>query len=199
MTHAVLVSVALAGVSLGCGSGGGGINATCASNASCGGDVVGTWTIVRACNTTASMPPGCGAETYTVTDTAQTGTLAFRADGTVTEMIRTTGTFTLMSPPECLASSMETCADVDASYKDLVRTGSSYTAANCADNAGTCVCTLMFDTTSDIAGTYTTSGSTVTITSSGNAVASYCVTGSTMVLSAPRTTGDPAVYVLTRQ
>ena len=96
---------------------------------------------------------------------------------------------------------MKTCANLDADFKDLVQTGSSYTTASCADNAGMCECTLMFDTTSNVSATYTTSGSALTITSngSGNPV-TYCATGSTLIISPARTTGDPpAVYVLARQ
>jgi hypothetical protein len=201
--HAVLVSVALGGISLGCSDagGGGGGSASCASDASCGGDVVGTWTIVQACNATASVAPGaCAQRTDTFSEQAQSGTLVFRADGTATETLRTTGTLTEMTPPVCLASTSQTCADIDAEYKSLVQAGSSYTSANCTDNAGTCVCTLTFDTTTNVSGTYTTSGSTLTVTSNGSATASYCVTGSTLVFSVATATGDPpSVYVLTRQ
>jgi hypothetical protein len=197
----LLFVIATAGVAaLGCGDGAGG-SGTCASNASCGGNIVGTWTIVEACNTTTTLAPtGCAERTYTVTDHAVTGTFVFRADGTATRTLRTTGTITLSTPPVCLASAMETCADVDAAFKSLVQTGSGYTAASCADNGGPCVCTLMFDTMSNVSATYTASGSTVTVTSDGdNSSASYCVTGSTLVFSFASTTGDPpAVIVLTR-
>lgn len=64
------------------------------------------------------------------------------------------------------------------------------------------ICTLMIDATSDITGTYTTSGSTLHVTSNGvttNGV-TYCVTGSTLAISVPGTTAMPGpVYVLARQ
>ena len=208
--RALAFALVIAGVtSFGCGDGGAGAtgaggaggSATCASNASCGGNIVGSWAIVQACSIKTSVPPGCAEETHTASNQAQTGTIVFRADGTATETLRTTGTIVESSPPACLASAMETCADVDARFKGLVQSGSSYTAASCADNAGTCVCTLMFDTTSNVSGTYATSGSTLTVTSNGDGnVVSYCVTGSTLILGAASTTGDPpAVYVLARQ
>jgi len=204
MRRRLLVTVAAAGVAaLGCGDGGGGTTGTggtgggaggsdsCASNASCGGNIVGTWTIVQGCNIRTTLAPtACADRTYTASDQTVTGTFVFRADGTATRMVRTTGTITLFSPPACLASAMETCADVDASFKSLVQSGSSYTAASCADNGGTCVCTLMFDTTSNVSATYTTSGSIVTITSNGD----------NSIASSASTTGEPpAVIVLTRQ
>jgi hypothetical protein len=206
MSRWVLLLLALASGApgaLGCGGGGGDATggATCASNASCGGNVIGTWAIAQACNTTASFPTACGAETYSISDNAQTGTIVFRADGSATEMLRTTGTLHDSLPPACLTNG-ETCADIDAARRDEVLTGTIYTAASCSDNAGTCECTLVFDTTSNATGTYTTSGSTLTVTTNGtpNPI-SYCVTGSTLVMSVATRTigGPPVVYVLTRQ
>jgi hypothetical protein len=204
-----LFAIVVAGAaSFGCGggggmtgTGGGSGGGTCTSNASCGGDIVGTWTIVQACNARASKATTCGAETYTVSNPVQTGTLTFRADGTATVVLRTTGTLVDLLPPICLTDTGQTCADVEASYRELVQSGAGYTSASCADNAGTCECTLGFDTTSNVSGTYATSGSTFTVLSPGTSDSqTYCVTGSTLIINVPSTTSDPPViYVLTRQ
>ncbi len=205
-----LFAMVVAGTaSFGCGGGGGMTGAdggpgggTCTSNASCGGDIVGAWTIVQACNAKASKSKTCGAETYTVSNPVQSGTLTFRADGTATEVLRTTGTLADVLPPICLTNAAQTCADIEASYRELVQSGAGYTSASCADNAGTCECALGFDTTTNVSGTYTTSGSTLTVVTNGGSSSSqtYCVTGSTLIISVPSTIGDPPViYVLTRQ
>jgi hypothetical protein len=195
----LVVTAVVGGVLLaGCSDGGGGTTgATCASNASCGGDIVGTWAIAQACGVRTSKAVTCSEEQYSVTDAAQTGTFVFRADGTAMQAVTTTGTMSLTLPPSCLAQSAQTCAEVEADYRANVQSG--YTAASCVDNAGTCECTLMFATSTNVSGTYTTSGST--LMASGNLTASYCVTGSTLVLKPDvMPTGDPpSVYVLTRQ
>jgi len=209
MRGAFLFAIVVAGAtSAGCG-GGGGMTGTgggsgggsCTSNASCGGNIVGTWTIVQACNAKVSKATTCGDETYTASDLVQTGTLTFRADGTATVMLRTTGTLADVLPANCLTNSGMTCADREASFRELVQSGAGYTSASCADNGGTCECALGFDTTSNVSGTYTTSGSTFTVLSSSDSdTQTYCVTGSTLIINVPSTTGDPPViYVLTRQ
>lgn len=202
MRGTFLVAIVVAGAaSLGCGDGGGTGGGTCASNASCGGNIVGTWTIVQTCNARTVKAKTCGDETYTVSNPVQTGTLAFRADGTATVVLRTTGTLVDVLPPICLTNTGQTCADVEASYRELVQSGADYTSATCTDNAGTCECTLGFDTTSNVSGTYTTSGSTFTVLSPGDSnTQTYCVTGSTLIINVPSTTSDPPViYVATRQ
>jgi hypothetical protein len=178
------------------GTDGGPSGATCSSNASCGGDIVGTWAIVQACDVKIVKAKTCDAETYSVSDQTQTGTLVFRADGTATATVTTSGTLTDLAPASCQTSG-ETCADVDASFKALVQTGTMYTSASCADDAGTCVCTLAVHLTSDRTAPYTTSGSSLIL---GNSTASYCVTGSTLIISSPDATGGPpTIDVLTRQ
>jgi hypothetical protein len=204
----VLAVLAADLVAVGCGGGGGGTtgtgggtgNATCESNASCGGNIVGTWAVTQVCDLTTSVPPGgCADATNIVSDQVQTGTIAFRSDGTATQMFTTTGTLTKSSPPICLTSAMQTCADMDAAARALV--GSTYTAASCADSAGTCVCTLMFASPANVSGTYTTSGSTLTVVSSADTTTgTFCVAGANLIIELPGATGKPpVVYVFTRQ
>jgi hypothetical protein len=208
MRGTVLIALTVAAAaSSGCGGGasGGGTGgtdggpggATCSSNASCGGDIVGTWAIVQACGVKVVKATACDAETYSVSDATQTGTLVFRADGTATETVTITATLIDHAPPSCQTSG-ETCAEVDASFKSAVQqTGSIYTSASCADDSGTCVCTLGVNLPSDRTGPYTTSGSSLIV---GTSTASYCVTGSTLIISSPNATGEPpTIEVLTRQ
>jgi hypothetical protein len=198
-------------LSVGCGDGdggktggdggGGGSGATCSSNASCGGDIVGTWTIAQACYATLSRPLSCAQEQQSVSDQVQTGTMVFGSDGTFMLMTRTTGTLSILLPPSCLAEQAATCAEADANLRELAEISETFTSASCVDDAGTCACALMFDISSNGSGTYTTAGSTLTITSSGDPRDStYCVAGSTLVMAveAGSTADPPRISVLTR-
>lgn len=154
---------------------------------------------MQACNTMTYFPPGlCGERTDTVSGQTQTGTFVFGSDGIATQMVRTAGTVTQVTPASCLGSATQTCADLDAALQANVQAGTGWKSGSCADSADDCVCTAMFETDTNVSGPYATSGSTVT--GSGNSTLSYCVTGSTLILSSTNTTGDPpVVYVLARQ
>jgi hypothetical protein len=143
----------------------------------------------------------CPEEKFSVSDPAQTGTFTFRADGTSAQTVRTTGTLVDVFPPVCLTSGVRTCADIEAQNQELVRGGIFYSSASCVDNAGTCECTLTVDRTTSGSGTYTTSGSTLTLMAdSASSTGTYCVTGSTLITSFSSTPGDtPVIYVFSRQ
>lgn len=186
------------------GGGTGGSGASCAGrNTACGGDVVGTWAIAEVCNLTLTTPgsPLCPGTDYSQSTLTETGTFTFRADGTATEDLTATGTLREAVPASCL-DVLGTCADLDANFKMAVQDG-LYTSGSCATGAAdSCDCMGTFQVTATISGTYTKSGSTLTLmnTSNNSTTSSYCVQGSTMVISVPSTTGgQPAIYVLTKQ
>jgi len=195
-------STGTGGVGGGGGTGGSGASCTGVETA-CGGDVVGTWAIAKVCDLFVSTPgtPLCTGTEYIQSAVTETGTITFKADGTVTEDLTGTGTFREVVPSTCVEV-LGTCAEIDASFQMLVRPG-VYTSASCASAAsGSCDCTAAFNTTATVSGTYTTSGPTLTLmnTTNTSTPASYCVQGSTMAFSvASQTGGPPAVYVLTRQ
>ena len=188
---------------VGGGGGTGGSAAICASNSACGGDVVGTWAIAQVCNLFLTTPgtPLCPGIDYSRSTLTETGTFTFRTDGTATEDLTGTGTLRESVPASCL-DVLGTCESLDAAFKMAVQDG-SYTSGRCGTGtAGSCDCTADFQTTATISGTYTTSGTTLTLMNTTNTsnAASYCVQGPTMVVSVPNMTGGPpAVYILGRQ
>jgi len=186
------------------GGGTGGVGANCAGlNTACGGDIVGTWAITDICNFTVSTPPAiCPGIQYTGTTVTEMGTFTFRADGTASEDL--TGTLTLHEsvPASCLEGVLGTCAEVNANFQMSVQDG-TYTSGGCVSAAsGSCECTGIGPVTGMASGTYTTSGSTLMVTtdSSGNtSTVSYCVQGSTLALSVPNGSNPPLIYRLARQ
>jgi hypothetical protein len=189
---------------VGGGGGSGGSAASCTGvETACGGDVVGTWAIVKVCDLFLITPgtPLCTGIEYIQSALTETGTVTFGADGTVTEDLTGTGTLREVVPSTCFEV-LGTCAEIDARYQMVVGQG-VYTSAGCASAAsGSCECSAAFRTTATVSGTYTTSGSTLTLmnTTNTSSPASYCVQGSTMGLSvASQTGGPPVVYVFTRQ
>jgi len=218
LSSIALVAVATSGCGDGMGStgtggvgavgGGGGAGGTggsvsgCGRASACGGGVVGTWAIIEVCNLTVTTPdPGiCAGVQYAGSTLTETGTFTFRTDGTVTEDLTGTGMLHEVVPSSCF-DVLGTCAQIDANFQMAVGQG-TYTSGSCASAAsGSCECTAAFNTTATVSGMYTTSGSTLTLMNTTNTSTSdsYCVQGSTLVISVPNTTGaPPAIYVLSK-
>jgi hypothetical protein len=78
---------------------------------------------------------------------------------------------------------------------------SGYSSGSCMTTGAGCTCRLMLDAMATTSLTYTTSGTTLMQTVDGmTSSASYCVSGSTLIVSIPSPNGgSPAVYVLTKQ
>ena len=135
-----------------------------------------------------------------------TGTYAFRADGTATFDGTFSGTVNDVLPAVCLVDPLTTCTALDADVKQRVaEPGSTYKSAACtAASSGGCACVWSFETTVTNSATYTTMGSTLTVTntsSGATGTSSYCVQGSSLVISYPPSTpgGPPIIYVLTKR
>jgi hypothetical protein len=193
-----------AGGTGGAGTGGGG--ASCDANAACGGDIVGVWDLTATCNLDGPRPDGFCSEQTVVSQASVTGTYTFRADGTATFDGTFSGTDNDALPAACLVDPLSTCAALDADLKQRVAApGSIYQSAACTEaSSGGCACAWSFESTATTSATYTTTGSTLTLTntSSGTATtSSYCVQGSTMVISVPPSTpgGPPIIYLLTKR
>jgi len=141
---------------------------SCRLPAPCGGDLVGKWQVTKACAGKPVPVRGCPGSSMSITDLQVTGTLEFRADGTMTDA--TTGSFhgEMSIPNSCLSS---TC--------DAKRVG----ADQCTPSSDTCHCSEdVAGSTSPSVMTYVTSGATATLTdSTGSAVdADYCIQGNVL-------------------
>jgi hypothetical protein len=190
----------------GTGSAGTGGGASCNADAACGGDIVGVWEFASACNLDGPRPEGFCSQQTVVSQVSVTGTYTFGADGTATFDGTYTGTVNEILPAACLVDPLSTCAALDADVKQRVAApGSVYKSAACtAASSGGCACVWSFKTTATTSATYTTTGSTLTLTNTSSGTtgtSSYCVQGSTLVISYPPATpgGPPIIYVLTKR
>ena len=172
---AVLVLAAATGA---CG-GGHSPPPNCLQLAPCGGDVVGTWTFIGTCTDIAaqsdSLAEFCPGAAINAFGVSLTGTFAFNADSTYTasnwhELFVATETI----PLSCAGGA--TCAEGNGTETETMP-GSTVTVTTTCTGTSTCTCRVngMLELSSD-AGTWTTSGTTLTMT--GGATSSnlsYCV------------------------
>jgi hypothetical protein len=176
------VSLAVLVGASGCGGGGGGGSVRCDAFSACGGSVVGTWNIVKWCVSTTdagTTKTDASASSCSTTTNGSTmsfsGTLTFGTDGTYTMDLRMTGTAEFTYSPDCLTgtscSQFTSYLNADAGTSWSCSTGST----------GSCTCTeTLSDKASRGQGTYTTSGSSISMTSSD--LSEYCVRGNTLML-----------------
>ena len=186
----VVLGVAVAVVA-GCssGSGGGAFNVggatRCGQIEPCGGDLTGTWAFTTGCVTSlgfkeavSGAASSCSGETVAVTGVSVSGTMTFNADGTyVASALSKQGTYSLNVPASCLNGTA--CSTVASSLE----ASGEFETASCSGVAG-CACTaVQTPITVTESGSYTISGSTVTMASTtGSSTVSYCVDGSTFHL-----------------
>ena len=168
------------------GTGGSGGGSGCGSVAPCGGSIAATWSITGICVTPQTMNnPNCPGGTLTITGATESGTLSFTSAGTYTANVTATVSIMDTTPSSCIAPA--TCADLAAAY---VAEGASATCTG----TSVCNCTIVIASSGSEAGTYTTSGTTLTITDSTGEVDSmgYCVQGDTLHLTNFNTAGQVA-------
>jgi len=168
----------------GCGSGDGG---SCGTVAACGGNIVADWTIVDACLSAggaAVFGDFCPTATIDGSGIRASGTAAYRADGTFDATITMSGSVAFTLPASCLMMNgiTITCAQLDQAVKQQQMTDPdpSIQSISCAGTSS-CRCTAqMVPQTSPGAGTYSTSGTT--LTENGVESGSYCVKGNELHL-----------------
>jgi len=165
----------------------GGEAGSCSNVSACGGDVVGTWTVVSSClSVTGQMDMaviGLECTSATVTGSLQvTGTWTANSNGTYSDHTTTTGVEHLTLPASCLqiSGTTTTCDRIGG-----VLTGAGYDSVSCtAAASGGCTCSATVKQTgwmgmvsfdASTSGEYTTSGTEVTLDS--EARYSFCVAG----------------------
>jgi len=179
------LGVSFASLSSGCGGGGGAT--TCGKVQPCGGNLVGSWKLSSSCSDAASLELGITAcPTARVDSVSQkpTGTASFTANGAYSVIGSNDVTLSFTLPADCLAAQGGTataCAAVHAGIQAEV--GSTYKSGSCVVKGADCSCTTVFNPQAiDEAGTYTTEGTVVTTTATGDTASStdYCVQGSSL-------------------
>jgi len=160
--------VALAG----CGGGGNSAPPNCLQVQPCGGNVVGTWTLLGACYASAfrtqlstSLAASCPGASIDTLDIDMSGTVTFNADLTYAANVHETLTITERIPLSCLNAS--SCAAVPSN--------TSESTISCTGTT-TCTCHASGMPAGDETGTYTTSGTSLTITAPDSTTTdAYCV------------------------
>ena len=169
-----------------CGGGSG----SCGKVSACGGDVVGNYNISAGCINNAALNmqlvANCPGATANASGVKVTGSGSFNADLTYSTTETLTASFSETIPASCLTTTSNgititlTCAQLDQAIQQLVQQDpTTIQSAHCAGaNSCTCSFTLAGQTTTEM-GTYTTLGTTITMTSSTGTVTtdSYCVQG----------------------
>jgi len=165
-----------------CGGGGGG---SCGKVEPCGGPVAGTWKASASCSSSSvansmfqdGLMGSCPTATASAESGSPTGTLALNADLSYTMSLSVPFVFHLTVPASCLNGG--SCADLAAAVSQSLTDGT----VTCAGSSS-CNCTLITTSTMAGTGTYTTSGTTLTLTdASGSANdGTYCVQGNTLHL-----------------
>jgi hypothetical protein len=144
----------------------------------CGGDVVGTWKISTFCVSNAASPFGASCPSGT-DDVSVSGDETFdvRADGTVSTTTNISVNSAIHVPTSCLGG-----IDCTALQSQLAAQGQG--TVTCTASPTGCDCQQALPVAVTGSGTYTTSGSTFTVSTTGGSPQSYsyCVRGSTLQL-----------------
>lgn len=161
---------------------------TCMAFSACGGDVKGDWMIASWCNLDLGFD-GC-PEAEILSFPQPTGTVSFKSDGTyATSLTIPSGSIRIKLPLSCLAGA--------TSCEQVNQPGEFTCTGNAMDG---CTCDQVVNgNTETTSGTYTTSGTTLTVTGSDPGstptVLDYCVSGSTLRV---RDMDDGMIMVLTK-
>jgi len=200
------------GGGIGGANGDAGVNTSCPSFTACGGNIVGTWRYVSGCGSQSSAT--CpSVHVMTMTTAGSQATYTFGSGGVFSYTFSGSANEMLSYALGCLSSITDAgipqaCADLQSLYREAIDqpdAGSAVgevTSATCSAGGNqTCDCALVFTYLSQqtMTGTYTVSGNqlTVVITSTGadggaadDRPAEYCVSGNTLTLHFPDSSGS---------
>jgi hypothetical protein len=170
--------------------------ASCENVEPCGGDVVGTWSVVASClpvsGETDMMGFGLGCSSAPTTGDLQvTGTWTFDAEGASSDMTVTTGDQEISLPASCLdvSGTITTCDRIGSPLQAL-----GFASVTCTGNAEEgCACPATVNQMGGAAyialsplrnADYTIADNVLTVTNRRvTSLYSYCVEGTTMTLS----------------
>jgi len=177
--------------------GGGGASGTagdagsCQENPPCGGDLVGSWTIIGSCMTELVGTASCPELVADARQYQQRGTVTYSANGSYTSTVTSSGTLGVTYPAACLFTL--SCKEYELALSSSLPPG--YELNGCAEGAaGSCACSYDIDTAPMTAsGAYTVSNGVLTQQSSAGTVTSdYCVTANQLRLTSRNGSGQVA-------
>lgn len=173
-----IVGLAALVLATGCSSSSSGTN--CGTFTACGGDVTGSWKLGRDC-VGSSVDPFAGGTCSQATFQAsqsESGTVTFQAGVYSTSNLDTTVVEDITVPSSCLMGA--TCAMVESNFNNQSNDAGMTTVGTCADTSGGCAChATVTDSTGPVNGTYSVSGTTLTL---DGTAAPYCVQGNTLLI-----------------
>jgi hypothetical protein len=181
--------VAFSGWAAGCS--GSSAGQTCGAVEPCGGDLVGSWSIVDSCLSASGMfssqkqaffaqfcvGSGTGAVSDDAGNAAWVGAWSFGASMSYAVSLLETvhEAFT--------CSDGETCSALDTEIKALQQTTPTMQSAACQEVGGACKCSVDWATFTEESGAYVAAGTAITLAPTTGAPTSqigYCVKGNTM-------------------
>lgn len=194
------------------GGTGGGVSASCEEVTPCGGDVVGTWTVIDSCLRAggsvdlSGLGLNCSAAP-TKGSLAVTGTWSANSEGIVSDNTHTFGDATFEIPEEC--SHTATLPILCPRFNDVLAPILGYASLACVDSAVEwCACSATVKQTGGMGlissspitnGTYTTADGVLTVSDGTNSAEySYCSSDATLTLSlkSPGRTGTVTGTIL---
>ncbi|HXU04525.1 MAG TPA: hypothetical protein VN903_26365 [Polyangia bacterium] len=181
--------------------------ATCGNVQPCGGDVIGNWTFVQECESPASFAAAaasfaamaeqswCVGQSLVAIGPAASGSLLFSAEGTYSLALVFGGTLDINYPASCLAG--VSCDDATAGFQSQIADGTfpmpNVTSIACSGSSN-CVCRAVVNVPRSDTGTFSVSGTILTLTAAGGGVTSksYCVADKALHIldTAMRTSGQ---------
>jgi hypothetical protein len=174
----------------------------CTAAYPCGGSLIGVWNLSNICLSNVQNPFAvqCPSVTNFQMSATVNGTLEFRADGTYSAGMTTSATDRFSIPTTCLGGL--DCAGYQSRLNQLAAAGTATCTGTATGGATGCDCQYTLSQTDSGGGTYTVSGTTVTLTKAGTFTAStrsYCVQGNNLFVQNTATTGTVQTVGATRQ
>lgn len=182
-----MLGIATAVSLLGCGGDGGDSGAgSCDVVSACGGAIEGDWTVVSFCPDKDKIPKAvtdiCEAATLDSDALVVSGEISFKGDKTFVQSSRVKGTGYMVLERSCLEQGSVTlmCSQIE----ELINRGSDVDPVTCESSGGGCRCALAIDQSAQDEGTYSVSGTTLTMMSdaSGTFSGGYCVQDSALTV-----------------
>lgn len=172
----------------GCSGGGSSSGVSCSAPfTACGGDVSGQWTLAGMCFLGETTFEDCPNAVFDQTVSA-TGTIEFHPDNTYSANVVTMVQYDFTIPGECLPPGLSSCEQLEDDEGSDTCTGTP---------AEACTCTGSDTNDSDNGGSWSTSGSSITL--DGNEAADYCVTGNNLTIVTFDDDGEPLSRIVLRR
>jgi hypothetical protein len=164
------------------------VASSCGDLQPCGGDLVGTWVPNGSCVNTGSIqtqymnllggecPSGTALSVVNATSNWAKVSSTFNDDGSYAGTSTFSASIQLLVPNACLVT--RGCADLDADLRATVDPAKGIVAASCLNAETACSCSITQSRpTINEAGTYSVSGTTLTLTPTGGTPEDvpYCV------------------------